>query len=134
MTHPILPSLRPEALEAEVGESRRALEARLDRSVDLFAYPNGDGNAATYDCVRRHYRAAVTVEEGWVDGDCDLHQLPRINAHWNGLKLALALHRDYFLVTPTSASGSQVASSGNTVITAMQSTIMKKNGSEASAT
>ena len=134
MTHPILPSLSDEGIEIEVRESRRALEARLDRAVDLFAYPNGDSNPATHDCVRRHYRAAVTVEEGWVDGDCDLHLLPRINAHWSGLKLALALHRDYFLVTPTKASGSQVASSGNAVISAMHSTIMKKNGSEASAT
>jgi protein-tyrosine phosphatase len=42
--------------------------------------------------------------------------------------------QDYLRVTPTSVSGSQVASSGNTVISAMQSTIMKKKGSEASAT
>jgi protein-tyrosine-phosphatase/predicted ATP-grasp superfamily ATP-dependent carboligase len=41
---------------------------------------------------------------------------------------------DHFRVTPTSVSGSQVASSGNTVITAIQSTIMKKKGSDASAT
>lgn len=41
---------------------------------------------------------------------------------------------DHFRVTPTSVSGSQVASSGNTVTSAMQSTIMKKKGSDASAT
>jgi peptidoglycan/xylan/chitin deacetylase (PgdA/CDA1 family) len=134
LTHPILPSLAPAAIEAEVSQSRLVLEARLDRIVDLFAYPNGDVNAATRDCVRRHYRAAVTVEGGMVDGGCDLHLLPRINANWNVLKMALAVHRDYFLVTPTRASGSQVASSGNTVISAMHSTIMKKNGSEANAT
>ena len=40
----------------------------------------------------------------------------------------------YFLVTPISLSGSQVASSGKTVMSAMHSTIMKKNGSEARAT
>jgi peptidoglycan/xylan/chitin deacetylase (PgdA/CDA1 family) len=134
LTHPILPSLDAAAIEAEVAKSRAVLEARLDRVVDLFAYPNGDVDAATHECVRRHYRAAVTVEAGWVDGGCDLHLLPRINANWNVLKMALAMHRDYFFVTPTRASGSQVASSGNTVISAMHSTIMKKNGSEASAT
>jgi protein-tyrosine-phosphatase len=41
---------------------------------------------------------------------------------------------DHFRVTPTSVSGSQVASSGNTVISAIQSTIMKKKGSDARAT
>src|SRR5688572_14007935 len=40
----------------------------------------------------------------------------------------------YFLVAPISASGSQVASSGKIVTSAMHSTIMKKNGSAASAT
>jgi peptidoglycan/xylan/chitin deacetylase (PgdA/CDA1 family) len=134
LTHPILPSLNAAGIESEVSQSRRILEARLDRAVDLFAYPNGDVDAATHDCVRRHYRAAVTVEEGWVDAGCHLHLLPRISAPWSALKMALALHRNYFFVTPTRVSGSQVASSGNTVMSAMHSTIMKKNGSEASAT
>jgi peptidoglycan/xylan/chitin deacetylase (PgdA/CDA1 family) len=134
MTHPILPQLSAAAIEAEVSESRRALEARLDRQVDLFAYPNGNVNAATHESVRRNYRAAVTVEEGTVESGCDPHLLPRVSAFWSALRMALALHRDYFFVTPTRASGSQVASSGNAVISAMHSTIMKKNGSEASAT
>lgn len=134
LTHPILPALSPAQAVFEISESRRILEERLDRTVDLFAYPNGDVNSPTHDCVRRHYRAGVTVEEGWVGPGCDLHLLPRITASWSALKMALALHRNYFFVTPTSASGSQVASSGNTVISAMHSTIMKKNGSEASAT
>lgn len=142
LTHPILPALSPAAAEFEISESRRTLEARLDRTVDLFSYPNGDLDAATRECVRRHYRAAVSVQQGWVAPGCDPHMLPRINVLESVLRLALALHRnrapaqsdDYFLVTPTSKSGSQVASSGNTVISAMHSTIMKKNGSEASAT
>ena len=42
--------------------------------------------------------------------------------------------RHYFLVTPMSASGSQVASSGNAVMIARQRSIMRKKGSDASAT
>jgi peptidoglycan/xylan/chitin deacetylase (PgdA/CDA1 family) len=130
LSHPILPYLSAAELETEVAGSRRLLEERLDREVDLFAYPNGDSDARVHACVRASYRGAVTVEQGCVEAGCDPHLLPRINVPGSALKLALALHR----VTPTRASGSQVASPGNTVISAMHSTIMKKNGSEASAT
>jgi peptidoglycan/xylan/chitin deacetylase (PgdA/CDA1 family) len=131
LTHPILPWLGPREVEAEVAGSRRLLEERLGREVDLFAYPNGDSDAQVHACVRRTYRAAVTVEEGCFDAGCDPHLLPRINVPDSVLKLALSLHRR---VTPSSASGSQVASSGNTVMMAMQASIRKKKGSEAAAT
>jgi peptidoglycan/xylan/chitin deacetylase (PgdA/CDA1 family) len=134
LTHPILPSLDAGEVEVEVAQSRRLIEERLDREADLFAYPNGDSDAQVHACVRRHYRAAVTVEEGCVDAGCDRHLLPRINVPAGVLRLALALHRPYLTVTPSAESGSQVASSGNSVLLARQSTIMKKNGSEASAT
>jgi peptidoglycan/xylan/chitin deacetylase (PgdA/CDA1 family) len=134
LTHPILPSLDAARLESEISQSRKMLEDRLQRPVDLFAYPNGDVDARTLDCVRRHYRAAVTVEEGNVLPGSDPHLLPRINVPGSRLRFALALHRAHFLATPTSQSGSQVASSGNTVMMARHSTIMKKNGSEARAT
>jgi peptidoglycan/xylan/chitin deacetylase (PgdA/CDA1 family) len=130
LTHPILPYLGAAELEAEVGGSRRLIEERLGREADLFAYPNGDSDERVHACVRRSYRGAVTVEQGCVGPGCDPHLLPRINVPDSVLKLALSLHR----VTPTRTSGSQVASPGNTVMMARQSTIMKKNGSEASAT
>ncbi len=145
LSHPILPTLEPAQAEVEVAQSRRLLAARLQRPVDFFAYPNGAWNPAIHECVRRHYRAAVSVEEGWVGALCDHHLLPRVSSSWNPLVLAKRLHRAmpqplspsaaaYFRVTPTSASGSQVTSSGNAVMSAMHSTIMKKNGAEASAT
>ena len=134
LTHPILPTLTEAEAEREIVESRRILESRLQRPVDSFAYPNGDLSAQVVDCVRRTYRFAVCADKGQVGPGADPHLLPRINVPGGALKLALALHRDHFLVTPTSASGSQVASSGNKVISAIHSTIMKKNGREASAT
>jgi peptidoglycan/xylan/chitin deacetylase (PgdA/CDA1 family) len=134
LTHPILTTLSGEEAEREIAGSRRLLERRLERAVESFAYPNGDADDEVLACVRRNYRSAVSVEEGQVAPGCDPHMLPRINVPGSVLRLALSLHRDHFLVTPTSVSGSQVASSGNSVISAMHSTIMKKNGSEASAT
>lgn len=134
LTHPILPSLGPAELEEEVGGSRRALEEKLGRRVETFAYPNGDADPATVSCVRRHYAAAVTVEEGTFAPGGDPHLMPRVNVPGSMLRFALSLHRRYFLPTPMSTSGSQVASPGNAVITAMQTSIMKKNGSDARAT
>ncbi len=93
LTHPILPSLPPEELEHEVGASRRELEARLQRPVDLFAYPNGDQNAAVRDCARRHYRVAVTASPSEVGPECDPHLLPREAAPPGAVRLAWAMHR-----------------------------------------
>ena len=80
-------------VEIEVAQSRRLLETRLRRTVDLFAYPNGDQNAAVHECVQRHYRGAVSVEEGWVGALCDPHLLPRVSGSWSALKLAKIVHR-----------------------------------------
>jgi peptidoglycan/xylan/chitin deacetylase (PgdA/CDA1 family) len=134
LTHAILPTLTGAEAGREIVESRRILETRLQRPVETFAYPNGNISAPVLDCVRKTYRAAVSTDKGQVAPGADPHMLPRINVPPSVLKLAVALHRDHFTVAPTSASGSHVASCGNTVIRAMHSTIMKKKGSEASAT
>jgi peptidoglycan/xylan/chitin deacetylase (PgdA/CDA1 family) len=112
LTHPILTTLSPQDAEAEIAQSRTVLEEKLQRPVDLFAYPNGDVDAEVHEVVRRHYRAAVTVNPGFVEPGCDVHLLPRISAPWSTLRVALAVHRPkdyYFTVTPIRASGSQVA-------------------------
>jgi peptidoglycan/xylan/chitin deacetylase (PgdA/CDA1 family) len=85
MTHPILTSLSPEETEAETRDSRMAIEKRLDRTVSLFCYPNGDLNDGALQSARRYYRSAVTVEAGRLDGEVDPHRLPRYAAHpqWN---------------------------------------------------
>lgn len=93
LSHPILTSLDAREMEIEVAQSRRLLATRLQREVDLFAYPNGGLDPAVHECVRRHYRGAVCSEEGWVGALCDRHLLPRVNAPWNPLKLAKTLHR-----------------------------------------
>jgi peptidoglycan/xylan/chitin deacetylase (PgdA/CDA1 family) len=93
LSHPILTSLDAREMEIEVAQSRRLLATRLQRAVDLFAYPNGGLDPAVHECVRRNYRGAVCSEEGWVGPLCDLHLLPRVSASSSALKLAKILHR-----------------------------------------
>ena len=86
MTHPILTSLTDAQTDAEMRESRFALEKRLEREVSLFCYPNGNLNDGALASARRYYRSAVTVEPGTVREEADRHQLPRFSAHPRGLK------------------------------------------------
>jgi len=86
MTHPILTSLTSEETDAEMRESRFALEKRLEREVSVFCYPNGNLNAGALASARRYYRSAVTVEPGTVQEEADPHQLPRFAAHPRGMK------------------------------------------------
>jgi peptidoglycan/xylan/chitin deacetylase (PgdA/CDA1 family) len=92
LTHPILPSTPPAEVETEVRDSRKLLERGLQRPVELFAYPNGDHDAAVEACVRKHYRAAVTAARGWVRRGADAHQLPRLTAPRGVLRLARRLY------------------------------------------
>jgi peptidoglycan/xylan/chitin deacetylase (PgdA/CDA1 family) len=81
MTHPILTSLSAEETEAETRDSRMALEKRLDRTVSVFCYPNGNVDDGALSSARRYYRSAVTVEAGRLQGEVDPHRLPRFSAH-----------------------------------------------------
>jgi peptidoglycan/xylan/chitin deacetylase (PgdA/CDA1 family) len=92
LTHPVLPGTPPGELEREVGESREQLERRLGHSVDSFAYPNGDINAAAEACVRRHYTVAMTVERGVIRRGADACRLPRLAAPPGLLRLARRIY------------------------------------------
>lgn len=92
LTHPILPSLPDEALEAEMAGSRALLEARLQRRVDLFCYPDGAADARVVDCARRHYRAAVGTGSGTLSRGTDRHRLPRLHLPGSALQLASRIH------------------------------------------
>jgi peptidoglycan/xylan/chitin deacetylase (PgdA/CDA1 family) len=93
LSHPILTSLEAREMEVEVAQSRRLLATRLQRPVEFFSYPNGALDPEVHECVRRHYRAAVSVEEGWVGALCDHHLLPRVSGSLRLLELAKLLHR-----------------------------------------
>lgn len=93
LKHPILPSLSEAQADAELGESRSAIEAALQRPAGFFAYPNGDYDAVIYRLVQKHYRAAVDTTEGWASPAADLYRLPRVNVPPGVLRLAAAMHR-----------------------------------------
>ena len=76
--HPILSRLSTDDLRVEIGESRRMLEQRIGREVDLFCYPNGDFDERAQRIVREHYAAAVTSQTRVVYPDDDDCLLPRI--------------------------------------------------------
>lgn len=76
--HPILSTLSDDDLRIEIGESRRMLEQRIGREVELFCYPNGNFDERAHRIVRDHYAAAVTSRPGMVDQGDDDWLLPRI--------------------------------------------------------
>jgi peptidoglycan/xylan/chitin deacetylase (PgdA/CDA1 family) len=81
LTHPILTQITESQLACELRESKTKLEAELRRPVDLFCYPNGDGDARIRLAAKRAgYRAAVTIEEGFNDKPCDLLALRRVHS------------------------------------------------------
>jgi peptidoglycan/xylan/chitin deacetylase (PgdA/CDA1 family) len=80
VTHPILTRVRADRLACELTDSRRRLEAMLDRPATVFCYPNGDYNRAIRDEVARAgYRLAVTTEPGLNDEASDPLALRRIH-------------------------------------------------------
>lgn len=92
-THPILPTLDESALHEEIVGSRRNLEERLDREIDLFSYPNGANNARVVSIARRHYRAALTTRKGLVVTGDDPFLLPRIPAASDRVSFLRRMHR-----------------------------------------
>jgi peptidoglycan/xylan/chitin deacetylase (PgdA/CDA1 family) len=91
--HAILTGLAPEALPAEIDESRRQLEARLGRPVTHFCYPNGLHDDRAVERVRGAFTAAVTTEGRVVRATDDPWRLPRIGVAETVPYLAWRLHR-----------------------------------------
>ena len=110
MTHPILPMLSDAAIEVELRESRRVLEARLDRAVEFFSYPDGGVDWRVLAAARRHYRGAVAHSSGM---PLDTHMLPSTHLPANVLRLALDLHLPD---SPTAAAPRPFVGAGTTAL------------------
>ncbi len=80
-THPRLAGLSAELQREEVQGSKRELESRLGRAIDLFAYPHGgrgDYDERSTASVRAAgFRAACASVPGRVSATTDRFQLPR---------------------------------------------------------
>ena len=93
LSHPILPTLDDATLARELADSRRMLEDRLARPVDLFCYPNGANDLRVREAVARVYRGAVTTEYGFARAHADPHRLPRVPVTPDLALLAWRMHR-----------------------------------------
>jgi len=80
LTHQILTTVPPQTARQEVRESKRAIEAALLRSCNLFAYPNGNTSAATRQILAEEgFAAAFTTERGAWTSSSDPMAIPRVN-------------------------------------------------------
>jgi len=81
VSHPILSRLRPEAMEKEIIDSQKIVAAHVNRPITTFAYPNGkkeDYTDETVAVVSKHFRCALTTNEGLNRSGADLWELQRV--------------------------------------------------------
>lgn len=79
-THPRLPALDPERLEAEIIGAARDMEQHLGSRPEGFAYPYGAVDPAALRVVERTYAWACTTELRQLEAPDRRHQLPRLDA------------------------------------------------------
>src|SRR3954469_12796568 len=92
-THPILTALADEDIEDEMADSRRMLEDKLQRPVDIFCYPNGAYDDRCLRAARKNFRAALTTAAGFVNVGDDPYKLARIPGTCDAALLAWRLYR-----------------------------------------
>lgn len=63
--------------EKEILDSKKVIEEKLGKRCDLFAFPWGSFNQKLLSFVSMHFRAAVTVERGFIKHNDDLFRLKR---------------------------------------------------------
>lgn len=80
-SHPDLRVLPRPEVEREIVSSRDAIEDRLGRPVESFAYPFGYLSDAAIFVVERNFRTACTTELRHASLEA-LHLLPRIDAYY----------------------------------------------------
>ena len=84
LDHLLLSRLPPAEAERQVVDSKRELEERLVRPIELFAYPNGKPQDVTKEVreavCRAGYTGAVATVEGRVAAGSDPFFLERIGA------------------------------------------------------
>ena len=81
-SHPILTQLPPDAAEAEMAGSQRAVEAALGGPVESFAYPYGACDTPVRELARRHFRVACGVQLGYASRNSDRLELERLDMYY----------------------------------------------------
>ena len=81
-THPILSMLNYEKAKKEIVNSKKNIEVKLDKKINLFAYPYG--NKDDFDLnikkilVNNNFLCAVSAIDGFNNLNSDLYELKRI--------------------------------------------------------
>ncbi|MEO6456993.1 MAG: polysaccharide deacetylase family protein [Chloroflexia bacterium] len=92
VSHPDLEKIGPESLDFELNESRRQLEEKLGRKVELFAYPYGHFNdAAREQAEAAGYKAAFSVRHGLNTLRTDRFALKRVSVAGDDNLITFAL-------------------------------------------
>jgi peptidoglycan/xylan/chitin deacetylase (PgdA/CDA1 family) len=85
VTHPLLSRLPTDQKAAEIDGSRRDCAKWAGRAPRAFAFPNGDLDEESVDCVRRAgFELACTSRQDLVWASGDLFQVPRISVRNEG--------------------------------------------------
>jgi peptidoglycan/xylan/chitin deacetylase (PgdA/CDA1 family) len=93
LTHPSLPSISPEEIQAEVSESKSKLEALLNHSVDIFSYPFGSYNETIKKVVLESgYKCACSLHRGINTKVTDPFALRRMKPSNSFLQFLLLIH------------------------------------------
>ncbi len=96
VTHPVLSALSVARQREEIVQCKADLERIVDRSIELFAYPNGfktDYTAETMHIVKEAgYTRAYAAWEAPLDAPLDAYQIPRVMVRdWDGDRFAAVL-------------------------------------------
>ncbi|KJR40338.1 polysaccharide deacetylase [Candidatus Magnetoovum chiemensis] len=97
-THPSLVKIGKEQLEAELIDSKKDIEMRLDKKIDFFCYPYGDYNDHVKEEVKKAgYSLALTTKRGPIEPATDAFALPRVSIKLktNPIFFAYKLHTNY---------------------------------------
>ena len=78
VSHPYLTQVKAKALEYELAESKRQVEALTGQPVSVLAYPIGDYNQQVIEATRRYYRYAVVMGGGLYHLGDDPYRIKRV--------------------------------------------------------
>ena len=82
VTHPDLAGLTRHEAEREMRESKQAIQERLGRPVEVFAYPYGKYAPWTVDLAREHFTGACSTILGKTTSEADPALLPRVDMYY----------------------------------------------------
>ena len=97
VNHVDMGAIGPDEALRELRDGREALEGLLGREVKLFSFPYGrpeNVNARVIEQAKAcGYRAVFSAHGGYVEGNCDLYDIPRIgiSQYHSPLELLLVL-------------------------------------------